>query len=67
MKLSQLFGSESGLSSQIDRPVVIIAIVIYLIMCSRQDLNLRPSDYESPALAAELQERLTGTRVRANL
>ena len=50
MKLSQLFGSESGLSSQIDRRVVIIAIVIYLIMCSRQDLNLRPCDYESPAL-----------------
>ena len=50
MKLSQLFGSESGLSSQINRPVVIIAIVIYLIMCSRQGLNLRPCDYESPAL-----------------
>lgn len=50
MKLSQLFGSEGGLSSQIDRPVVIIAIVIYLIMCSRQGLNLRPCDYESPAL-----------------
>ena len=32
MKLSQLFGSESVLSSQIDRPVAIIAIVIYLIV-----------------------------------
>ena len=50
MKLSQLFGSESVLSSQIYRPFAIIAIVIYLIMCSRQVFNLRPCDYESPAL-----------------